>query len=159
MTCRARRATPLRRDTRRSTRTTLTTQTPSSGMQSLARISWALSKSIFRRSALATPSGTFRSLGCHPAPSVAAAGTVQHNAFVHSATATFWIEWVRWEPGHGHHPGAGHGSPEYDAIRAIKPFWPEPTYLQLQYSQMVILVFNGVLWPHVTVATLTLSNG
>jgi len=93
------------------------------------------------------------------APSVAAAGAVQHNAFVHSATATFWIEWVRWEPGHGHHPGAGHGSPEYDAIRAIKPFWPEPTYLQLQYSQMVILVFDGVLWPHVTVATLTLSNG
>ncbi len=95
------------------------------------------------------------------ASSPTAAGNVQHNAFVHSATATFWIEWVRWER-HRHHHG-GHErrreGVDYEAIRAIEPFWPEPTYLQLQYSQMVILVFNGVLWPHVTVATLTLSAG
>jgi hypothetical protein len=97
------------------------------------------------------------------ASSPAAAAAIPQNAFVHSASATFWIEWVRWwEGGPGHHPGAHERrrsrGPEYEAIRAIEPFWPEPTYLQLQYSQMVILVFNGVLWPHVTVATLTLSN-
>jgi hypothetical protein len=44
-------------------------------------------------------------------------------------------------------------------ILRIEPFWPERTYLQLQYSQVVILVFNKVRWPHVTVATLTLSAG
>jgi hypothetical protein len=95
------------------------------------------------------------------AMSPAAAGKVQQNAFVHSASATFWIEWVRWRrhrQHHGRHEPRGEGA-EYEAIRAIEPFWPEPTYLQLQYSQMVILVFNGVLWPHVTVATLTLSAG
>jgi hypothetical protein len=89
-----------------------------------------------------------------------AAAAVPQNAFVHSASATFWIEWVRWKREHGIHPVAEERpGPEVDAIRALEPFWPEPTYLQLQYSQMVILVFNGVLWPHVTVATLTLSNG
>jgi hypothetical protein len=75
------------------------------------------------------------------------------NAFVYSASATFWIEWVR--------------IPEYPilktdpgpALKELEPFWPEGTYLQLQYSQLVILVFNNVLWPHVTVATMTLSAG
>lgn len=61
------------------------------------------------------------------------------------------------------HPGSGpahrHDGDEYAAIRAIEPFWPEETYLQLQYSQLVILLFNQILWPHVTVATLTLSAG
>ena len=33
------------------------------------------------------------------------------------------------------------------------------TYLQLQYSQTVMLVFNGVFWLHITVATMHLSNG
>jgi hypothetical protein len=75
------------------------------------------------------------------------------NAFVYSASATFWIEWVR--------------IPDYPilktdpgpALKELEPFWPEGTYLQLQYSQLVILVFNNVLWPHVTVATMTLSAG
>ncbi len=84
------------------------------------------------------------------------------NAFVSSATATFWIEWVRipgpYPPGH-YHGGHGHQPEADDPLRAIEPFWGEPTFLQLQYSQMVILIFNGVLWPHVTVATLTLSAG
>jgi len=44
-------------------------------------------------------------------------------------------------------------------VRELEPFWPEGTYLQLQYSQLVILIFNNVLWPHVTVGTLTLSAG
>ena len=47
-------------------------------------------------------------------------------------------------PGNGH----GHG-----------PFPGQPTFLQLQYSQLSILIFNGVVWPHVNVATLTLSHG
>jgi hypothetical protein len=37
--------------------------------------------------------------------------------------------------------------------------WEHSTYLQLQYSQLVILIFNNILWPHVTVATMTLSAG
>lgn len=46
-----------------------------------------------------------------------------------------------------------------DPVDQIEPYFGEPTYLQLQYSQTVILVFNNVLWPHITVATLTLSAG
>jgi hypothetical protein len=75
------------------------------------------------------------------------------NAYVYSASATFWIEWVRI-PGYPvlkTDPGP--------AVKELEPFWPEGTYLQLQYSQLVILVFNNVLWPHVTVATMTLSAG
>jgi len=75
------------------------------------------------------------------------------NAFVESARATFWIEWVRIPhyPILKTDPGPG--------VKEIEPFWPEGSYLQLQYSQVVILVFNKVRWPHVTVATLTLSAG
>lgn len=71
----------------------------------------------------------------------------------YSASATFWIEWVRIPdyPQVKAEPGPG--------VREIEPFWPEGSYLQLQYSQLVILLFNGVLWPHVTVATMTLSAG
>jgi hypothetical protein len=29
------------------------------------------------------------------------------------------------------------------------------TFLQLQYTQRVLLVFNGLVWPHISVATLT----
>ena len=78
------------------------------------------------------------------------------NAFVASVNATFWIEWVSILGGVAPPlPAGGAGRP----LLQIEPFWPRPTFLQLQYSQVVILVFNGVLWPHVTVATLTLSNG
>jgi hypothetical protein len=75
------------------------------------------------------------------------------NAFVYSASATFWIEWVRIPdyPRLEKDPGP--------AIKELEPFWPEGSYLQLQYSQLVILIFNNVLWPHVTVATMTLSAG
>ncbi len=48
------------------------------------------------------------------------------NALSFSASATFWIETVE-------------GS---------------PNFLQLQYSQLVLLNFNGLSWPHVTVGTL-----
>ncbi len=77
------------------------------------------------------------------------------NAFVAQASATFWIEWVKIP---GMPTPTAPASPSAPLL-AIEPFWPTPTFLQLQYSQVVILIFNGVLWPHVTVATLTLSAG
>ena len=50
------------------------------------------------------------------------------------------------------------------AARATATFWLEtlqgetiPT--QLQYSQIVLLNFSGLSWPHVTVATLTRQSG
>ena len=46
-----------------------------------------------------------------------------------------------------------------DPAHQVEPYLGEPTYLELQYSESVILVFNGVLRPHITVATLTLSAG
>lgn len=79
------------------------------------------------------------------------------NAFVSSARATFWIEFVHIDNAHpGNKPpmppgnGNGHGQ---------GPFPGQPTFLQLQYSQLSILIFNGVLWPHINVATLRLSHG
>jgi hypothetical protein len=50
------------------------------------------------------------------------------NASADKVTATFWIETVK-------KPGGGH-------------------FLQLQYTQTVLLDFNGLSWPHVSVATL-----
>ncbi len=85
------------------------------------------------------------------------------NAFVYSASATFWIEWVAIDPPD---PRAHHAGPATPAVaapdpghQAIEPFAGQPSFLQLQYSQVVILIFNKVLWPHVTVGTLTLSAG
>jgi hypothetical protein len=51
------------------------------------------------------------------------------NANAAAMTATFWIEKVKRPSGHGH-------------------------FLQLQYSQTVLLNFLGLSWPHVSVATL-----
>ena len=51
------------------------------------------------------------------------------NAKVLATTAIFWIETVQNPDG--------------------------TTYLQLQYTQRVLLVFNGLVWPHISVATLT----
>jgi hypothetical protein len=51
------------------------------------------------------------------------------NANAAEVDATFWIETL---------PGSGGG----------------PDLLQLQYTQLVQLDFNGLRWPHVTVATL-----
>lgn len=74
------------------------------------------------------------------------------NAFVHSVTSTFWIEWVRirrpiiFQPLELREP----------ELIQLNPYPLEPTFLQLQYTQTVILNFNNVLWPHVSVATLTL---
>jgi hypothetical protein len=83
-----------------------------------------------------------------------------NNCYVLRAFATFWLEWVK-APGephhyHNHHLFGRHGD---GPLGGLDPFLAEPTYLQLQYSQTVILVFNQVFWPHITVATLRLSNG
>jgi hypothetical protein len=89
---------------------------------------------------------------------VATAAAPIPNAFVYSASATFWIEWVRnhGEPPIRLHEGAGEPA---GPILELEPFWQHSTHLQLQYSQLVILIFNDILWPHVTVGTLTLSAG
>jgi hypothetical protein len=89
-------------------------------------------------------------------PAQASNPTGPANAFVSQASATFWIEWVRIPGGISPKPP----TPAVpDPIKAIEPYWPAPTFLQLQYFQVSILIFNGVLWPHVNVATLTLSAG
>ena len=56
----------------------------------------------------------------------------------------------------------GHG-PNANAADVTSTFWIEtiagtggsPDFLQLQYTQRVLLNFNGLSWPHITVATLT----
>lgn len=55
------------------------------------------------------------------------------NAQAALVTATFWIETVQGQDG-------------------------EPDFLQLQYTQTVLLNFNGLSWPHVSVATLRNFN-
>jgi len=79
------------------------------------------------------------------------------NAFVSSARAIFWIEWVHIDNRHPGNqpptpPGNGNG-------QGPGPFPGQPTFLQLQCSQLTILIFNGVVWPHINVATLRLSHG
>lgn len=66
-----------------------------------------------------------------------AAGASQANAIASVVTAIFWIETIA---GNGHGNGHGNGN---------------DGHLQLQYTQTVMLDFNGLRWPHVTVATLT----
>jgi hypothetical protein len=39
-------------------------------------------------------------------------------------------------------------------IETVKGTFPFPNFLQLQYTQLVLLNFNGLSWPHVTVATM-----
>ena len=96
-------------------------------------------------------------LPAQPATVATAANPVP-NAFVYSASATFWIEWVRNPGGPPVRLHDGPGKPS-GPILELEPFWEHSTYLQLQYSQLVILIFNNILWPHVTVATMTLSAG
>ena len=58
-------------------------------------------------------------------------------------------------------PGGG-GAPNALAAQVDSTFWIETvqgpngtTFLQLQYRQTVFLEFDGLFWPHVSVATLT----
>lgn len=53
---------------------------------------------------------------------------VKHNAEAVSMTATFWIETVLQDD--------------------------QTTFVQLQYSQNVMLRFDEIDWPHISVATL-----
>jgi hypothetical protein len=56
----------------------------------------------------------------------------------------------------------GPAGPNADAAQMTAIFWIEhvaagphgPAFLQLQYTQTVLLNFNGLSWPHVSVATL-----
>jgi hypothetical protein len=83
-----------------------------------------------------------------PTPTDLPAG--RSNAFVHSATSTFWIEWVKADEHHHGPPQSYHS----EVLDGLNPFPGESTYVQIQYTQTVILNFNEVLWPHVSVATL-----
>ena len=54
----------------------------------------------------------------------------------------------------------GPAGPNADAVTVTSTFWlerlnGEAVASQLQYTQTVLLNFNGLSWPHVTVATLT----
>jgi hypothetical protein len=56
----------------------------------------------------------------------------------------------------------GAGGPNAVSVEVSATFWIEtvkgsPNFLQLQYSQLVLLNFNGLSWPHITVATLKLN--
>lgn len=74
------------------------------------------------------------------------------NAFVSSARATFWIEWVRI---HNLHSGNKPPTPPGHHNGGQGPFPGQPTFLQLQYSQLSILIFNNVLWPHINTQRLS----
>ena len=85
-------------------------------------------------------STTTLQISTQPAAPVTAGGGTANTAFLAGAvdgpnavsafmSATFWIETVK---GKHHHPD----------------------FLQLQYSQLVLLNFNGLSWPHITVGTL-----
>ncbi len=55
--------------------------------------------------------------------------------------------------------GSKTGGPNAQGANMTAIFWIElvkgtPDFLQLQYTQTVLLNFNGLSWPHVTVATL-----
>lgn len=66
-----------------------------------------------------------------PPPGTGTANTffLAENAAANQIDATFWIETVKSPHSHRH-------------------------FLQLQYTQTVMLDFNGLRWPHVSVATL-----
>lgn len=107
--------------------------------------------------------------GGEPADTIGNPASPNANAI--KMTATFWIETVQtklripvFRPGHPpiHFPirTAIPGHPNHhlvlDPVRDV----PKPTeitlhFTQIQYSQTVILNFNGLSWPHVSVATLT----
>ena len=92
------------------------------------------------------------------------------NAQATQMTATFWIETVRYVievPAHRHGSPpltiaapageAGQPGPRFlvdPPVDIIKPRPITVTSTQIQYSQHRLLNFNGLLWPHVSVATL-----
>ena len=92
------------------------------------------------------------------------------NADATQMSAVFWIETVQYEI---EVPVMPYGSPPRrisaptgEAGQPVPVFLVDPPYeitvprritvttTQIQYSQRVLLVFNGLVWPHVSVATL-----
>jgi hypothetical protein len=96
--------------------------------------------------------------------------TQNSNAQATQMTATFWIETVQYVievPVHRHgSPPLTIAAPTGEAGQPVPRFLVDPpadiikprpvtvTSTQIQYSQHVLLNFNGLLWPHVSVATL-----
>ena len=97
-------------------------------------------------------------------------GQADPNANATQMTAAFWIETVQYEL---EVPAMPYGTPPRrilaptgEAGQPIPRFLLDPphaidkprkitvTSTQIQYSQRVLLVFNGLVWPHVSVATL-----
>jgi hypothetical protein len=96
------------------------------------------------------------------------------NAQSFEMSATFWIETVQhtilipvFKPGDpplvlkGEAAAPGQPAPTFTVRPPIPISVPRPitfTSTQIQYSQKVLLVFNGLTWPHVSVATLVPSD-
>jgi len=127
------------------------------------------------------------SISTQPAPPITGGGTDniaflqggppsnQPNANAVQMSATFWIETVEetiiipvFNPGRepllikGADDGSGRPVPLFSVRPPIPIPIPRPitiTFTQIQYSQTVTLVFNGLSWPHVSVATLVRSEG
>jgi hypothetical protein len=92
------------------------------------------------------------------------------NAQTLQMTATFWIETVQhtllvpiFKPGQpplmlkAETSLAGQPAPTFSVTPPFEIPVPRPitvTSTQIQYSQLVLLNFNGLTWPHVSVATL-----
>lgn len=96
------------------------------------------------------------------------------NAHAAQVTATFWIETVEhvihvppFSPGHPplvirpESGGSGQPAPEFHVHPPMPIPSPRPITvhsIQIQYSQLVLLNFNTLSWPHVSVATLVPSG-
>src|ERR1700733_366666 len=97
------------------------------------------------------------------------------NAQAVQMSATFWIETVQetihlpvFKPGQaplmlkGADDGSGRPIPQFIVRPPVEIPIPRPitiTFTQIQYSQNVTLSFNGLSWPHVSVATLVKTDG
>jgi hypothetical protein len=97
-------------------------------------------------------------------------GAATPNANATEMSATFWIETVQYElevpPFPYGRPPRTILAPTGDAGQPVPRFLVNPPYPveeprtitvtapQIQYSQVVLLVFAGLVWPHVSVATL-----
>jgi hypothetical protein len=76
---------------------------------------------------------------------------VVSNANAVSMSAIFWIEKVRVPDRYGHRHQNGHGNGNGHGGNGGDPV---DYFLQLQYTQTVMLRFDDIDWPHISVATL-----
>jgi hypothetical protein len=97
-------------------------------------------------------------------------GTVSPNANATQISATFWIETVEYTievpPTPYGYPPRRIPAPTGEAGQPVPTFLVDPPFeiteprritvstTQIQYSQTVLLVFAGLVWPHASVATL-----